>query len=112
MTSPIDRPPIHDHRARDQVIHLRLVGSFPPPELHVRPSPKLTIDLTADSIRPNGRGDLLMALAWSLPTGFSTPITYFYVIYFAVLLIHRERRDDEACHKKYVSDLLSLLDAC
>ena len=41
-----------------------------------------------------------MAFAWSLPTGFNTPITYFYVMYFAVLLIHRERRDDEACEKK------------
>lgn len=48
------------------------------------------------------RGDLLMALAWSLPTGFNTPITYFYVVYFAVLLIHRQRRDDEACEKKLV----------
>jgi hypothetical protein len=42
-----------------------------------------------------------MALAWSLPTGFDTPVTYFYVIYFAVLLIHRQRRDDEKCEKKY-----------
>jgi len=41
-----------------------------------------------------------MALAWSLPTGFDTPITYFYVIYFSVHLIHRQRRDDEACLKK------------
>ena len=41
-----------------------------------------------------------MALAWSLPTGFDTPITYFYVIYFAVLLIHRQRRDDDHCAKK------------
>ena len=46
-------------------------------------------------------GDLLMALAWSLPTGFETPITYFYVTYFAVLLIHRQLRDDENCEKKY-----------
>ena len=45
-------------------------------------------------------GDLIMGLAWSLPTGFDTPITYFYVIYFAVLLIHRQHRDDEACEKK------------
>lgn len=45
-------------------------------------------------------GDLIMGLAWCLPTGFDTPITYFYVIYFAVLLIHRQRRDDEACKKK------------
>lgn len=43
-----------------------------------------------------------MGLAWSLPTGFDTPITYFYVVYFAVLLIHRQRRDDEACEKKCV----------
>jgi len=42
-----------------------------------------------------------MALAWSLPTGFDTPVTYFYVIYFAVLLIHRQRRDDEKCETKY-----------
>ena len=48
------------------------------------------------------RGDLLMAFAWSLPTEFNTPITYFYVIYFAVLLIHRERRDSEACQQKCV----------
>jgi hypothetical protein len=43
-----------------------------------------------------------MALAWSLPTGFDTPLTYFYVIYFTVLLVHRQRRDDEACRLKYV----------
>jgi len=56
------------------------------------------------SRHPNYLGDLLMALAWSLPTGFETPITYFYVTYFAVLLIHRQRRDDENCEKKYGSD--------
>jgi len=41
-----------------------------------------------------------MALAWSLPTKFDTPITYFYVCYFTVLLVHRQRRDDEACAEK------------
>jgi len=46
-------------------------------------------------------GDWLMALAWCLCTGFTYPITYFYAGYFAVLLIHRERRDDHACHLKY-----------
>jgi hypothetical protein len=43
-----------------------------------------------------------MALAWSLPTGFDTPITYFYVVYFAILLAHRQRRDEEQCEKKCV----------
>ncbi|KAG0205239.1 erg24, C-14 sterol reductase [Mortierella sp. GBA30] len=49
-------------------------------------------------------GDWLMALAWSLPCGFSSPIPYFYPIYFGMLLIHRERRDDEKCRKKYGKD--------
>ncbi|KAI0304409.1 ergosterol biosynthesis ERG4/ERG24 [Multifurca ochricompacta] len=62
----------------------------------------LTSGWWAVSRHPNYFGDLLMALAWSLPTGFDTPITYFYVVYFAVLLIHRQRRDDENCEKKYV----------
>lgn len=46
-------------------------------------------------------GDWILALAWCLCTGFSAPMTYFYAGYFAVLLVHRERRDDHACHKKY-----------
>lgn len=50
-----------------------------------------------------------MALAWSLPTGFQTPVTYFYVVYFAVLLIHRQRRDDEKCEQKYVNSVLDCL---
>lgn len=36
--------------------------------------------------------------------GWGMAFTYFYVIYFAVLLIHRERRDDEACKEKYGED--------
>ncbi|KAF8899887.1 ergosterol biosynthesis ERG4/ERG24 [Gymnopilus junonius] len=56
------------------------------------------------SRHPNYFGDLIMALAWSLPTGFDTPITYFYVVYFSVLLIHRQLRDDEACAIKHGED--------
>lgn len=36
--------------------------------------------------------------------GWAIPITYFYVVYFAILLIHRDRRDDEKCHRKYGDD--------
>lgn len=36
--------------------------------------------------------------------GRGTPITYFYMLYFAVLLIHRERRDDAHCRAKYGDD--------
>ena len=52
----------------------------------------------------NYLGDWLMSVAWCLPTGFATPITYFYAVYFAVLLIHRERRDDHKCSTKYGKD--------
>uniref|UniRef100_U3KN50 Delta(14)-sterol reductase LBR n=1 Tax=Oryctolagus cuniculus TaxID=9986 RepID=U3KN50_RABIT len=41
---------------------------------------------------PNYLGDLLMALAWSLPCGFSHALPYFYVVYFTALLVHREAR--------------------
>lgn len=36
--------------------------------------------------------------------GFGIAFTYFYVLYFAILLMHRERRDDAACSKKYGDD--------
>jgi hypothetical protein len=44
------------------------------------------------------------SLAWCLPTGFNTPITYFYLVFFVILLLHRQIRDDEACREKYGSD--------
>lgn len=74
------------------------MGSFSTPQLSVsrHSVPEPSANQHFDS------GDLIMAFAWSLPTKFDTPVTYFYVIYFAVLLIHRQRRDDEMCAKKYV----------
>ncbi|XP_043538654.1 delta(14)-sterol reductase TM7SF2 isoform X2 [Chiloscyllium plagiosum] len=52
---------------------------------------------------PNYLGDLIMALAWSLPCGLAHVLPYFYVIYFTVLLIHREARDEHQCRRKYGS---------
>jgi protein-S-isoprenylcysteine O-methyltransferase Ste14 len=49
-------------------------------------------------------GDELMAISWSIPCLFATPIPYFYPIYFALLLIHRERRDHLLCAEKYGED--------
>ena len=49
-------------------------------------------------------GDILMALSWSLPCLFGSALPYFYPIYFAILLIHRERRDHKFCSKKYGDD--------
>ncbi|KAL8366429.1 hypothetical protein RB595_004961 [Gaeumannomyces hyphopodioides] len=36
--------------------------------------------------------------------GWGMVFTYFYVLYFAILLIHREGRDDAACAEKYGDD--------
>ena len=36
--------------------------------------------------------------------GWGILFTYFYVLYFAILLMHRERRDDAMCSKKYGED--------
>ena len=79
----------------------------------------------------NYLGDWIMAWSYSLPTGMAgylikrentlaggqnatvvqdeargwgILITYFYVLYFAILLIHRERRDEEKCKRKYGAD--------
>jgi protein-S-isoprenylcysteine O-methyltransferase Ste14 len=49
----------------------------------------------------NYLGDLLMGLAWCLPCLFDSIVPYFYIIYFLILLIHRERRDHAQCLRKY-----------
>jgi Delta14-sterol reductase len=52
----------------------------------------------------NYLGDLMMATAWCLPTGFMHPLPYFYIVYFTILLVHREWRDNAMCQEKYGSD--------
>lgn len=47
---------------------------------------------------------LTTSVGWSFPTGFNTPFTYAYILYFVVLLLHRQIRDDHACKKKYGAD--------
>jgi delta14-sterol reductase len=39
-----------------------------------------------------------------LAKGWGMLFTYFFMLYFAILLIHRERRDDALCRKKYGAD--------
>ena len=52
----------------------------------------------------NYLGDWLMAWAWCLPCGFNHVVPYFYVVYFGVLLFHRDLRDGEQCELKYGED--------
>lgn len=98
---------------------LQISNTFPPPGAPnflllaggAAPATPITCELhifSSDASLISNRGDLLMGFAWCLPTGFDTPITYFYVGYFAVLLAHRQIRDDEACEKKCVLRLLGI----
>ncbi|KAI9827951.1 MAG: erg24, C-14 sterol reductase [Phylliscum demangeonii] len=36
--------------------------------------------------------------------GWAIPFTYFYILFFTVLLVHRQRRDDRKCRRKYGAD--------
>ncbi|XP_068664374.1 delta(14)-sterol reductase-like isoform X2 [Aristolochia californica] len=49
----------------------------------------------------NYLGELMLALSFSLPCGASSIIPYFYPLYLLILLIWRERRDEERCAQKY-----------
>ena len=49
----------------------------------------------------NYLGDWMMGLAWCLLTGFGHLLPYFYIIYFTILLVHRERRDHARCLTRY-----------
>jgi Delta14-sterol reductase len=51
------------------------------------------------SVMLDGRQVVQGAAKW-----WGVVFTYFYVLYFGVLLIHRERRDDKACSDKYGED--------
>ena len=52
----------------------------------------------------NYLGDWVIALAFGLCAGFGSIIPYFYPLWFALLLITREQRDDRWCAKKYGAD--------
>ncbi|VVT50259.1 uncharacterized protein SAPINGB_P002680 [Magnusiomyces paraingens] len=46
-------------------------------------------------------GDWLVAWAYCLPTGFGSILPYYFVFFFAGLLIHRNERDEAKCAEKY-----------
>lgn len=52
----------------------------------------------------NYTGDWMFGLAQCMATGFNTPMTYFFSVYFLVLLLHRNYRDECKCRDKYKKD--------
>lgn len=53
---------------------------------------------------PNYVGDWFMTTAWCALTGTNVIVTYFQAIYFAILLIHRQLRDEHQMRNKYGED--------
>ena len=45
--------------------------------------------------------EITLAIAWSLPAGFSHFVPWFYVVYLTILLFDRAARDDRRCRRKY-----------
>lgn len=45
--------------------------------------------------------EIALALAWSLPAGFTHFVPYFYVTFLVILLTDRATRDDKRCRNKY-----------
>jgi 7-dehydrocholesterol reductase len=45
--------------------------------------------------------EIMLALAWTLPAGFTHALPYFYVVYLTILLVDRAGRDDLRCKQKY-----------
>jgi 7-dehydrocholesterol reductase len=45
--------------------------------------------------------EIALAVAWSLPAGFTHFVPYFYATFLTVLLCDRATRDDRRCQRKY-----------
>ena len=57
-----------------------------------------------ETLNPTTGGFQKQAVQTPEVRGWGTLFTYFYVLYFGVLLVHREQRDEEKCKKKYGVD--------
>jgi delta14-sterol reductase len=105
------RPAVHGDAAGNKTSDVGMVGRFASPGTRHLPALRM-YELTRRTTSATcSLGEEMKAaasadgsLSWSLPTGFNTPITYFYFVYFIILLVHRQKRDDHACKQKYGKD--------
>ncbi|GAA5980919.1 hypothetical protein JCM5350_004765 [Sporobolomyces pararoseus] len=56
--------------------------------------------------KPNYTFDSLQAIIWGISSGagFKSLIVYWYPIFHAIMLLHRNGRDDQKCARKYKQD--------
>jgi len=48
----------------------------------------------------NYLGDMLLAIGWTLPCGFSSLVPWMHSMFFIPFLMHREYRDEKRMKKK------------
>ncbi|KAG9234445.1 Delta(14)-sterol reductase-like protein [Amylocarpus encephaloides] len=70
---------------------------------HSSIAPAMDMSMADQSFVYNGPTSYVEILQGSA-RGWGMMFTYFYLVYFAILLIHRERRDEEKCIRKYGAD--------
>ncbi len=68
---------------------------------HVRESKLLLSGWWGVARHFNYTGDLIGCLAYCLACGFNHALPYFYIVFMAVLLVHRCLRDEQRCQAKY-----------
>ena len=76
-----------------------------PRHLDTRAGSKLLVDgWWRYARKPHYTADVLMALSWGLICGFDHFLPYFYVVFFALMVLHRASRDIARCRRKYGAD--------
>ncbi|EEH19821.1 hypothetical protein PABG_02080 [Paracoccidioides brasiliensis Pb03] len=60
--------------------------------------------LIVDKINPITGATEKRAVQTPEVRGWGNLVTYFFMLYFAILLLHRERRDEAKCRRKYGKD--------
>jgi Delta24(24(1))-sterol reductase len=46
-------------------------------------------------------GDIMMALSWGLICAHDSLLPYFYALFFTLMILHRQSRDEVRCGEKY-----------
>jgi len=79
--------------------HINYLGDWVMSWAYCLPTLAAGYRLTDSLLWPGTRIVTVDGMKW-----WGTPITYFYMLYFAILLIHREGRDEAKCKRKYGKD--------